>query len=70
MHHLPENDRTRFYESARLLSIQEAAATLNIGRTKVYDLMNSGDLKTVKLGRRRLVPIESVRGLIDRLSAA
>lgn len=44
----------------RLLSIPEAAEALGIGRTLVYDLIASGRLRTVKVGRRRLVPASSI----------
>jgi excisionase family DNA binding protein len=40
----------------RLLSIEEAAQQLGIGRTLMYSELRSGRLASVKLGRRRLVP--------------
>jgi excisionase family DNA binding protein len=39
-----------------LLSIKEAATFLRIGRTKVYDLMDSQDLPYIKMGKVRRVP--------------
>lgn len=35
---------------------EEAAKMLGIGRTYVYELIRSGDLESVKIGRARLVP--------------
>lgn len=37
-------------------SLNEAFSAIGIGRVKGYDLINSGALKTVKIGRRRVVP--------------
>jgi excisionase family DNA binding protein len=39
----------------RLLSIDEAAATLGIGRSALYGLLAEGRLKSCKVGRRRLL---------------
>lgn len=40
----------------RLLSIPEAAAALGVGRSTVYKEIAVGRLRTIKVGRRRLVP--------------
>lgn len=49
-----------------LLTITEAAAMLRVSRWMLYRLIQTRQLRTVKLGRRRLVP----RGAIDDLIAA
>lgn len=46
-----------------LLSIDETADALRIGRSKTYELIAEGRLDTVTIGRRRLVRIESVRAI-------
>jgi len=46
-----------------LCSIPEAAKALNIGRSKIYQLINDGRLTTITIGRRRLVRADSVRAL-------
>ncbi len=43
----------------------DAARALGIGRTKLYELINDGKLKTVKIGRRTLVKADSMRMLVD-----
>ncbi len=45
-----------------LLTVQEAAQFLRVSRSKLYDLMDNGELKFVKLGRSRRIPR---RALID-----
>lgn len=44
----------------RLYSINETAHALGIGRTKTYELIADGVLKTITIGRRRLVKAESI----------
>lgn len=38
-----------------LYPVQDACRYLGVRTTKLYELMNSGDVETVKIGRRRLV---------------
>ena len=47
-------------------SIAGAAKALSIGRTSIYTLINSGQLETVKLGRRTLIKTASIHRLIDK----
>jgi excisionase family DNA binding protein len=44
----------------RLLSIPDAADALGVGRTLVYTLIARGELRSVKLGKRRLVPSSAI----------
>ena len=39
-----------------LLSAEEAALLLSVHRSTVYDLLGRGDLASVRIGRRRLIP--------------
>ncbi len=48
------------------VSIAETGRALSLGRTTVYALINSGRLKTIKLGRRTLVMVESVHSLVEK----
>jgi excisionase family DNA binding protein len=49
------------------VSIGEAVRLFGIGRTKLYELIHSGDIEAVKLGRRTLVRTQSARDFIDSL---
>lgn len=46
--------------------IVDATRLTGIRRSKLYELMASGDLETVKIGRCTLIPLDSLRGLIER----
>lgn len=53
----------------RLYDEHEAREQMGgIGRTLFYELIASGQLRSVKIGRRRLVPAEAIEELVDRLS--
>jgi excisionase family DNA binding protein len=43
-------------EPPTLVDITTAARLLNVGRTSVYALMDSGELPSRHVGRRRLIP--------------
>lgn len=63
--------RTRSADEAarqRLLSAEEAALRLGIGRTQVYVEMAAGRLESRKIGRRRLIAVEDLEAYIDRTS--
>ncbi|GAB2471392.1 helix-turn-helix domain-containing protein [Xylanimonas ulmi] len=53
-----------------LYRVEEAAQALRIGRTVVYELIRCGALRTVKVGTRRLVPVEAVREYVAKLGGA
>ena len=48
----------------RALRVREAIAAYRIGKTKLYALMKSGELRSVKVGGTRLIPIESLEALL------
>ena len=48
----------------------ETAELLGIGRTHVYRLMNGGQLHSVKIGARRLIPRSVVEDYVRDLMVA
>jgi excisionase family DNA binding protein len=53
-----------------LLTVAEVAERLGCGRTFVYELISSGELETIKLGRLRRVPVVALDALVERLRAS
>ena len=43
------------------VSPAEAAQLVGIGRTKIYEAIGTGELKSLKIGSRRLVAIDALR---------
>jgi excisionase family DNA binding protein len=50
----------------RLLGIGQVADSLSLGRSKVYDLIASGQLRSLKVGDRRLVSEGALREFLER----
>ena len=50
--------------------IPDAVRMTGIGRSKLYELIASGDLDTIKVGRCTLVPMESLRALLGKARMA
>lgn len=46
--------------------IPAALKMTGIGRSKLYELIQSGDVDVVKIGSATLIPVESLRQLINR----
>ncbi len=55
--------RTVLFEK-RAYRIDEFCAAYGLGRTKVYELIKRGALRTVLVGGRRLVPVEAGEALL------
>ncbi|MFI1014222.1 helix-turn-helix domain-containing protein [Streptomyces sp. NPDC020965] len=47
-----------------LLTVPEVMARLKLGRTTVYDLIRTHRLASIRVGRARRVPVQSVRDFI------
>ena len=50
-------------------SIAEACAAAGFGRTKLYELLDEGLVLTTKVGRRRLVRVNSLLAFLDGRAA-
>lgn len=55
-------------EGRYMISVLDAAKVLGISRSYAYMMANTGELPAVRLGRRILVPVASLRDLagLDR----
>lgn len=51
-----------------LLTVEEAAKRLGIGRTFAWRLVRTGDLESVQIGRLRRIHVDAIRDYTDRLT--
>lgn len=51
-------------------TVDEAARALRISRSVIFELIRSDQLHTVKLGRRRLVPVKALHEFVEAIQAA
>jgi len=49
-----------------LLTVVEAAHRLGIGRTLMYELLGSGQIRSVHVGRLHKVPAEALANFVER----
>ena len=49
--------------------VNDAARMIGVGRTKLYELISSGELETVKIGKATRITTASLRRLVDRCRA-
>lgn len=52
-----------------LLSVNEFARMCGIGKTMAHEIIDRGDLLSVRIGRRKLVPESEARAYVARLVA-
>lgn len=50
-----------------LHSVEEAAVALSVGRTTIFDLIRTGQLRAVRIGKRRLVAASELEAYASRL---
>lgn len=54
-------------EAKLLLSVDEAATLMSLGRSIVYDLVMRQQIPSIKVGRMRRVPVSALRDYVQRL---
>ena len=62
--------QTRSYKMEPVtVTVDGAKKALGIGTTKLYELIQSEDLKRVKIGKRTLITVKSIKAFAERLEA-
>lgn len=56
--------------SLLLLRVDQAAGLINLGRSKVYEMIASGELPSVRIGRAVRVPRSGLEAWVRRLTGA
>tara|TARA_B100000686_G_scaffold298695_1_gene331918 strand:+ start:87 stop:320 length:234 start_codon:yes stop_codon:yes gene_type:complete len=54
---------------ARLLKVDEVAEIIGLGRTKVYDLVATGQMPSVKIDSARRIPLTALEDFVSGLSS-
>ena len=49
-----------------LLTAEEVAEALRVGRCTVYDLIRTGQLRSIKIGKLRRIPVDAVHEFARR----
>jgi excisionase family DNA binding protein len=57
-------------EEPLLLDVPAIARMTSLGKSKIWELIASGELMSVKVGARRLIPREAVEAFVAGLIAA
>jgi excisionase family DNA binding protein len=52
------------------ITVEQTKRALSVSHTTVYRLINSGQLETLKIGRRTLITTASIRALVDPSAVA
>ncbi|MFL6135783.1 MAG: helix-turn-helix domain-containing protein [Nocardioidaceae bacterium] len=61
-------DRSEEYTEKLLLSPEEAAQALGLGRSRVYDLIRTRRLDSVRIGKSRRIPVAAVHAYVEHLT--
>ena len=51
------------------VSPAEAARLLGLGKTKLYELIATNELASIKIGARRLIRVSAIEDFLDRVAA-
>ena len=51
-------------EEKRALRVNEAVAAYGLSRSTIYKLIGGGKLRTIKIGKRRLIPVDAAEALL------
>ena len=58
---------TRLVVRPLLVSVDQAAGLLGIGRTTLYELIRRGDVRPIRIGRCVRIPQRELEAYVDRL---
>jgi excisionase family DNA binding protein len=50
-----------------LLTVEEAGKAMQAGRSTMYELIKSGQIESVKIGRIRRIPVDAVQTYVTSL---
>lgn len=63
------NDNS-FTDYPDIVDVEEMMKILRIGRNKAYELIHTGEIKSIKVGRAHKIPKQSIIDFINEKTAA
>ena len=70
MHHTENNTTGSSGQERVLLTVEEAARRLRIGRTTAYRLVAEGQLASIQIGHLRRIPVDAVTSFVQNRRTA
>jgi excisionase family DNA binding protein len=61
------DDRVDLLQRPMLVTVDQVAKMLSIGRTAAWELVRKHKIRSVKIGRTRRVPISAIQEYVQRL---
>ena len=52
-----------------MLTVEQAAESIGIGRTTMFALLKSGEVESVRVGRLRRIPVTAIDDYLAKLAA-
>jgi len=59
-------DALNAHEAPRCLSVDEAAEQLGVSRRTLASLVHGGEIRSIKVKRRRLIPVEALEQYVEQ----
>jgi excisionase family DNA binding protein len=63
---MTEKDHKRTMIEPLLVRVEEAARILSLSRSTIYEMMDSGELPSVRWGAARRIPMAALRAWVER----
>lgn len=57
-------------DERRVFNVAEAAAVLGMSRSKLYQFIASGELRTIHIGRLCRIPVQAIDEFVERRTSA
>jgi excisionase family DNA binding protein len=64
----PNLDVTVRGDNRIALTVEEAAERLGIGRTLMYQLLATGEVRSLRVGRLRRIPVDALTEYVERVA--
>jgi excisionase family DNA binding protein len=63
---MPDQNQPTGQSDPLLIRVEEAARLLSLSRSMIYEMMNSGELPSVRCGAARRIPLAALRSWVEQ----